>query len=55
MAKFLNTSATNYHLEERIKNAQERLFWLQLRKSEKFPPIATVALKWHAYHFLEEK
>lgn len=25
MAKFLNTSATNYHLEELIKNAQERL------------------------------
>lgn len=45
MAKFLNTSATNYQLEERIKNAQEHLFWLQPRKSEKFPPIATVALK----------
>ncbi|TOD19180.1 DNA repair protein, partial [Vibrio parahaemolyticus] len=25
MAKFLNTSATNYYLEELIKNASERL------------------------------
>lgn len=25
MAKFLNTSATTYHLEELIKNASERL------------------------------
>lgn len=25
MAKFLNTSATNYYLEELIKNAQEKL------------------------------
>ena len=30
MAKFLNTSATNFYLEELIKNAKERLILIRV-------------------------
>ncbi|MBS9779765.1 MAG: phospholipase D family protein [Moraxellaceae bacterium] len=41
MAKFLNTSGTNYHLEELIKNASERLILISpyLQLSEKIKEL----------------
>ncbi len=41
MAKFLNTSGTNYHLEELIKNASERLILISpyLQLSEKIKKL----------------
>jgi hypothetical protein len=41
MAKFLNTSGTNFFLEELIKNAKERLILINLSSMKYFSFLAS--------------